>query len=311
MLLIFNCKTRFCKFKESVPKFIVIVGVTGVGVGFTGLVFDDEEELLLELEEEVEAGFELLVEVGFDWLFVEEFPWLAFFELVESLFGVEVVPLDEIGSWLLVCFDEELLFTFGFWSLLFADETGEEELVELGEELDCEFGFVVLLLDVLLELSEVVEEELVVVWPLMGVLLLGEVDCGELEVGEELTGVDVTLVCLVEDWVEVGVFALLTLLVLDALYPTVESLELWIDAFVVVPSAFVELVVVLLLEVDFAFASLEEVVVVWLAGELAVDPDDPQETTHAGITQATAAIPTIPPRIFQIFFFIQWNSFVE
>ena len=164
MLLIFNCKTRFCKFKESVPKFTIIVGVTGVGVGFTWLVFDEEEELLLELEEEVEVGFELFVEAGFDWLFLEEFPWLAFFELIESLFGVEVVLLDEIGSWLLVCFDEELLFTFGFWSLLFVEETGEEELVELVEELDCEFGFVVLLLDVLLELLEVIEEELVVVW---------------------------------------------------------------------------------------------------------------------------------------------------
>lgn len=308
MLLIFNCKTRFCKFKESVPKFTVIVGVTGVGVGFTWLVFDEEEELLLELEEEVETGFELFVEVGFDWLFVEEFPWLAFFELIESLFGVEVVLLDEIGSWLLVCFDEELLFTFGFWSLLFVEETGEEELVELVEELDCEFGFVVLLLDVLLELLEVIEEELVVVWFLMEVLLLGEVDCGELEVCEELIGVDVTLVCLGEGWVEVGVFALLTLLALDT---TVELLEFWVDAFVVVPSVFVELVVVLLLEVDFVFTSLEEVVVVWLAGWLTVDPDDPQETTHAGITQATVAIPTIPPRIFQIFFFIQWNSFVE
>ena len=282
MLLIFNCKTRFCKFKESVPKFTIIVGVTGVGVGFTWLVFDEEEELLLELEEEVEVGFELFVEAGFDWLFLEEFPWLAFFELIESLFGVEVVLLDEIGSWLLVCFDEELLFTFGFWSLLFVEETGEEELVELVEELDCEFGFIVLLLDVLLELSEVIEEELVVVWFLMEVLLLGEVDCGELEVCEELTGVDVTLVCLGEGWVEV-----------------------------VVPLVFVELVVVLLLEVDFVFTSLDEVVVVWLAGWLTVDPDDPQETTHAGITQATAAIPTIPPRIFQIFFFIQWNSFVE
>ena len=308
MLLIFNCKTRFCKFKESVPKFTVIVGVTGVGVGFTWLVFDEEEELLLELEEEVETGFELFVEVGFDLLFLEEFPWLAFFELIESLFGVEVVLLDEIGSWLLVCFDEELLFTFGFWSLLFVEETGEEELVELVEELDCEFWFIVLLLDVLLELSEVIEEELVVVWFLMEVLLLGEVDCGELEVCEELTGVDVTLVCLGEGWVEVGVFALLTLLALDT---TVELLEFWVDAFVVVPSVFVELVVVLLLEVDFVFTSLEEVVVVWLAGWLTVDPDDPQETTHAGITQATAAIPTIPPRIFQIFFFIQWNSFVE
>lgn len=339
MLLIFNWETRFCKFNESVPKLTVIVGVTGVGVEFTGWVFDDEEdeEELLELDEELGVEFEEVGELEEVWELLDALPWFDVVGLPVLLIGVGAVeevalPCEEVEELLWVVLPllpalfigvvvgdedvvpevvevglltgveevEELLLVVGLLLLLDADEdevdpTGLVDwllFTEVLELLDWAVEFCVELVVVWLGVVELVVEELATGWLALGAGVLVEVDCGELEVGEELVVLEATLVELV--------------VLCEAVWDALELLTLFdVDAFVGVLSVFVELTVVLLLETVFAFVSLVEVVVFWLAGWLAVGPDDPQDTTQAGITQATAAIPITPPKIFQIFFFIQ------
>ena len=276
MLLIFNCETRFCKFSEFVPKFTVIVGVTGVGVWFTGWVFDEEDEevVLLELEVDV-LPFGLLVE--------DEDEEGLLLEVEEGVGnGVGVGALEEVA---LPCEEvEELLWVV--LPLLPALFTG----VGVGDE------------DVVLEVVGVglltgvegVDELLLVV---VGLLLLLDVDEDEVDLTGLVGWLLFTGVLELLDW-EVEFW--------EAVWDELELFTLFdVDTLVGVLSVLVELTVVLLLEAVFTFVSLLEVVVFWLAGWLVVGTDDPQDTTQAGITQATAAIPTTPPKIFQIFFFIQ------
>lgn len=127
-------------------------------------------------------------------------------------------------------------------------------------------------------------------------------DCCELEVWELFAsfevGVVVELVELAWEVVELLVDVLLGF-TLVGVVEVVVAFD--VDVFAVVVESFAFFAAL----VFFTSLLVVEVVLVWLAGWLAVELDDPQETTHAGMIHATAAIPNAPPKIFQIFFFMQ------
>lgn len=304
-MLIFSFCTKLPKFKESVPKLTVIVGVTGVGAGAGVFIVD------FELEEEV--GVELLD----DWVLLEVDD-----ELLVWLDDWLALGTESVGLLLVDDEDEEVadpLLVSGVGLLFAVDE------LEVGEEAvwptDC--GLLVelelLAVDEVLVGLEVLLAELVLgvelglvlsgVWP-VGWLLLAEEELVELAdcevVGLTLLGL---LALELAVWL-VGLTWLVVLLVFAEVLPllvVVDDFTLFVVVLAVVLlfASLLEVLWVLTELLVLALLSLVVVEVVWLAGALAVEPDDPQETTHAGIIHPIAAIPSTPPKIFQIFFFIQ------
>ena len=311
MLLIFSWETKFCKFNELVPNFTTIVGITGVGAG-DGLVEEDDEVdeevvVLGELVDELACSVGLvllLLLVGLE----EELPWWVVpgFSVFFTGVGVKVDAglLFEVVPALLTGVEDGLELPLGVdvWELLEAEAVGEEELT----------GLTACLLFIELLVGFAVEE-LGVAWLfLVGLVVLGEVDCSELEVWEELTELGEELVVALELFVVVAEgLALFTVLVLVEFDVVVLLLEvLWVVVLGVVAPVLEVLIASFALDVVLAVVSVVALVTLWLGSWLIAGADDPHDTTHAGITHATAAIPIKLPKIFQIFFFIQLNSFV-